>query len=156
MPGQGPVGPGPELAGQEPVRQEPAGQDGQAPKPSYYVRNPWRPWISGAFAGGSTILTVTTVFYALGRLPLALVGISAMLAAAVFAFGHGIALVLLGRAVRGMLDLASLAALLVGTLLFAGALVSRHLFGGPSFFAPWGGMLTMLGWLLQAVAALRR
>ena len=52
--------------------------------------------------------------------------------------------------------LASLAALLVGTLLFAGALVSRHLFGGPSFFAPWGGMLTMLGWVLQAVAALRR
>ena len=87
MPGQGPVGPGPELAGQEPVRQVPAGQDGQAPKPSYYVRNPWRPWISGAFAGGSTILTVTTVFYALGRLPLARVGISAMLAAAVFAFG---------------------------------------------------------------------
>lgn len=81
---------------------------------------------------------------------------AALQTAAVFAFGHGIALVLLGRTVRGMLDLASLAALLVGTLLFAGALVSRHLFGGPSFFAPWGGMLTMLGWLLQAVAALRR
>ena len=87
MSGQGPVGPGSELPGQEPVRQEPAGQDGTAPRPSYYVRNPWRPRISGAFAGGSTILTVTTVFYALGRLPLPLVGISALLAAAVFAFG---------------------------------------------------------------------
>ena len=81
---------------------------------------------------------------------------AALQTAAVFAFGHGIALVLLGRAVRGTLELASLVVLLIGTLLFAGALVSRHLFGGPSFFAPWGGMLTMLGWLLQAVAALRR
>lgn len=81
---------------------------------------------------------------------------AALQTAAVFAFGHGIALVVLGRAVRGALDLASLAALLLGTLLFTGALVSRHLFNGPAFFAPWGGMLTMLGWALQAVAAFRR
>lgn len=81
---------------------------------------------------------------------------AALQTAAVLAFGHGLALVLLGRAVRGTLELVSLSVLLLGTLLFAGALVSRHLFGGPSFFAPWGGMLLMLGWLLQAVAALRR
>jgi len=81
---------------------------------------------------------------------------AALQTAAVFTFGHGIALVLMGRAVRGTIELASLVAMLLGTLLFAGALVSRHLFGGPSFFAPWGGMLTMFGWLLQAVAALRR
>jgi hypothetical protein len=54
---------------------------------SYYVRNPWRPWASGAFAGASVMLTVTTLFYALGRLPLDLVAISVVLAAAVFAFG---------------------------------------------------------------------
>ncbi|WP_372015438.1 hypothetical protein [Pseudoxanthomonas sp. 10H] len=59
----------------------------RASRPSYVIRNPWRPWISGAFAGASMILTVTTLFYALGRLPLALVGISVALAAAVFAFG---------------------------------------------------------------------
>ncbi|WP_101926188.1 MULTISPECIES: DUF423 domain-containing protein [Luteimonas] len=81
---------------------------------------------------------------------------AALQTAAVFAFGHGIVLTVLGRAVRGTLEVASLVALLIGTLLFAGALVSRHLFGGPSFFAPWGGILTMLGWLLQVVAALRR
>ena len=81
---------------------------------------------------------------------------AALQTAAVFAFGHGIVLVVLGRAVRGTLELASLAALLLGTLLFSGALVSRHLFAGPAFFAPWGGMLTMLGWLLQAMAAFRR
>ncbi|VXB54389.1 conserved membrane hypothetical protein [Luteimonas sp. 9C] len=81
---------------------------------------------------------------------------SALQTAAVFAFGHGIVLVVLGRAVRSTFELVSLVALLVGTLLFAGALVSRHLFGGPAFFAPWGGMLTMLGWLLLAVTAWRR
>lgn len=81
---------------------------------------------------------------------------AALQTAAVFAFGHGIALVVLGRAVRGALEMTSLLALLLGTLLFAGALVSRHLFAGPAFFAPWGGMLTMLGWALQAMAAFRR
>ena len=67
--------------------QEPGRQDGAAPKPSYYVRNRWRPWVSGAFAGTSIILTVTTVCYALGMLPLPLVAISVLLAVAVFAFG---------------------------------------------------------------------
>lgn len=81
---------------------------------------------------------------------------AALQTAAVFAFGHGIVLVVLGRAVRGALEMTSLLMLLLGTLLFAGALVSRYLFAGPAFYAPWGGMLTMLGWALQAVAALRR
>lgn len=63
------------------------GQGDPAPRSSYFRRNPWRPWISGAFAGASTVLSVTTLFYALGMLPLALVGISALLAAAAFAFG---------------------------------------------------------------------
>ncbi len=49
---------------------------GSGPRRSYYVRNPWRPWVAGGMAGASTILTTTTLFYALGRLPLALVGIS--------------------------------------------------------------------------------
>ncbi|HET6396764.1 MAG TPA: hypothetical protein VFF91_07990 [Pseudoxanthomonas sp.] len=61
--------------------------DGGPQRPSYYVRNPWRPWISGAFAGASSMLTVTTLFYALGRLPLALVAVSVALAAAVLGFG---------------------------------------------------------------------
>lgn len=81
---------------------------------------------------------------------------AALQTAAVFAFGHGVALAVLGRAVRSTLETVSLVALLLGTLLFAGALVSKHLFGGPSFFAPWGGLLMMSGWLLFAVSALRR
>ncbi|NYZ61279.1 DUF423 domain-containing protein [Luteimonas deserti] len=81
---------------------------------------------------------------------------AALQTAAIFAFGHGVALAALARGERGGLARVGLLALLVGTLLFAGALVSRHLLGGPSMFAPWGGVLTMLGWLLYALAALRR
>ena len=62
-------------------------QPERAPPRSYVIRNPWRRWVSGAFAGASSMLTVTTLFYALGRLPLPLVGISVLLAAAVFASG---------------------------------------------------------------------
>jgi hypothetical protein len=57
------------------------------PRPSYYVHNPWRSRATGAFAGASSMLTITAVFYALGRLPLPLVGISVLLAAAAFGFG---------------------------------------------------------------------
>ncbi|MBO9716047.1 MAG: hypothetical protein J7507_04380 [Pseudoxanthomonas sp.] len=62
-------------------------QQDREPQRSYFIRNPWRPWVSGAFAGASVMLTVTTLFYALGRLPIDLVGISVVLAGAVFAFG---------------------------------------------------------------------
>ena len=76
------------MAGQhEPGPEHPGRRDGQAPRPSYYVRNPWRNVAAGAFAGCSTILTVTAIFYALGRLPLGAVGVSVLLAVAVFGFG---------------------------------------------------------------------
>lgn len=81
---------------------------------------------------------------------------AALQTAAAYAFGHGLALASLSRGERGGLARLALSMLLLGTLLFAGALVSRHLLGGPSMFAPWGGGLTMLGWLVYAVAALRR
>jgi len=56
-------------------------------RPSYYVHNPWRTRATGAFAGASMMLTITAVFYALGRLPLPLVGISVLLAFCAFGFG---------------------------------------------------------------------
>ena len=74
------------MAGQAP-RAEAEQATADNSRPSYVVRNPWRLWSSGAFAGGSTILTVTTLFYALGRLPLALVLVSVVLAALSFGFG---------------------------------------------------------------------
>ncbi|RRN80662.1 MULTISPECIES: hypothetical protein [Pseudoxanthomonas] len=66
-------------------RRDPAGAE--KPRPSYYVRNPWRNVGAGAFAGASTVLSVTTLFYALGRLPLVLVGASLVVAALAFGFG---------------------------------------------------------------------
>lgn len=75
--------------------------------------------------------------------------------AALFAFGHGLALVALARARLSRTSLAALAMLLAGTLLFSGALVSKHLLGGPSATAPFGGSVLILGWLLCAVSALK-
>ena len=62
-------------------------QGGREPRRSFYVHNPWRSRATGSFAGASMMLTITAVFYALGRLPLPLVRISVLLAAAAFGFG---------------------------------------------------------------------
>ena len=62
-------------------------QPDRGPRLSYYVHNPWRTRATGGFAGASMMLTVTAIFYALGRLPLPLVGISVLLAAGAFGFG---------------------------------------------------------------------
>jgi len=75
--------------------------------------------------------------------------------AALFAFGHGVALAALARGMASRLSLLALAMLLLGALVFCGALVARSLLGTSSAPAPFGGMLLILGWLLYAVAALR-
>lgn len=75
--------------------------------------------------------------------------------AALFGFGHGLALAALARAAGSRLASIALALLLVGTLLFSGALVAKYLFGGSSASAPFGGGMLIAGWLLYAVAALR-
>lgn len=79
-----------------------------------------------------------------------------LLTAAAFAFGHGLALVALAGVARGRLAMIASLVLLAGTLLFCGALAGRSLLGLSSAPAPLGGGLLMLGWLLHAVAALRR
>ncbi|HRN60973.1 MAG TPA: DUF423 domain-containing protein [Luteimonas sp.] len=78
-----------------------------------------------------------------------------LLMAALFAFGHGVALAALARGGVARTALLALSMLLAGTLLFSGALVSKYLFGGPSASAPFGGGVLVLGWLLYAVAALK-
>lgn len=79
-----------------------------------------------------------------------------LLTAAAFAFGHGVALLALAGVARGRLATVASLALLLGTLLFAGALVAKSLAGLSSAPAPFGGGLLMLGWLLHAFAAARR
>lgn len=76
--------------------------------------------------------------------------------AALFAFGHGIALAALAPlAVRWQARLA-LMGLLAGTLLFSGSLVAAHFFGTPTALAPLGGGLMILAWLTWAGDRLAR
>lgn len=76
--------------------------------------------------------------------------------AALFAFGHGIALAALTPRVGRRLALVALAGLLLGTLLFSGSLVCAHFFGTSTPLAPLGGSLMILAWLLWAADATRR
>lgn len=76
--------------------------------------------------------------------------------AALYAFGHGVALAALGaRADRSLARLA-LYVLLLGTLLFSGSLVGGALWQWSTRLAPVGGMTLMAGWVVFALNALRR
>ncbi len=76
--------------------------------------------------------------------------------AALFAFGHGVALAALGAGTVRRFGRAGLACLLAGTLLFSGSLVSAVFLGTPTRLAPVGGVTLMLGWLLWSFDAVRR
>ena len=76
--------------------------------------------------------------------------------AAVFAFGHGVALAALARHGAHWLGAVSLLALFAGVALFAGSLVGAALFQRSTTLAPMGGMLAIGGWLLFALHSLRR
>lgn len=75
--------------------------------------------------------------------------------AAAFAFGHGLALhVLAPRAVARLARIA-LAAMLVGTLLFAGSIAVAALSEFRAVLAPFGGMLLIAAWLACVAVSLR-
>ena len=76
--------------------------------------------------------------------------------AALFAFGHGIALCALAPHATRWLGTVALAGLLLGTLLFSGSLVSAHAFATSTPLAPWGGSVMILSWLLWSADNLRR
>ena len=76
--------------------------------------------------------------------------------AALFAFGHGVALAALARHGAHWLGALALLALFGGVALFAGSLVAAALFERATTLAPLGGMLAIGGWLLFALHALRR
>lgn len=76
--------------------------------------------------------------------------------AALYAFGHGIALAALAAGTTRLLGRVALYLLLLGTLLFAGSLVASALAQLSSRLAPVGGIGMMLGWVLWALDALRR
>ncbi len=76
--------------------------------------------------------------------------------AAMFGFGHGIALASLASTCRRRLGIVSLAALLLGVLLFSGSLVAGQLLGLSTRLAPMGGSLMILAWLGLALDLGRR
>lgn len=75
--------------------------------------------------------------------------------ASAFGFGHGLALAALAPQARGRLSRAALAAMLPGTLLFAGGIAVAALAGTRAAVAPAGGLLLIAAWLAWALAALR-
>lgn len=76
--------------------------------------------------------------------------------AAFYAFGHGAVLAVLGRSGLPAPGRLSLCLMLIGTLFFSGSLIAGALLAWSTRLAPAGGMALMVGWLLFAVAALRR
>lgn len=76
--------------------------------------------------------------------------------AALFLFGHGLALQLLLREARGRLRLIAAGAMLLGVLLFAGSLCAAVFLGWPTRLAPAGGLLLIASWLLIAIDSFRR
>ena len=79
-----------------------------------------------------------------------------LMLAAVFGFGHGLALAALAPlAVRWVARIA-LFGWLIGTLLFSGSLAASHFLGASTALAPIGGSVLILAWLLLAVDAMRR
>lgn len=76
--------------------------------------------------------------------------------AAMFAFGHGVALAALAPQSYGRIAIAAFTAMLLGVLGFSGSLAAAHFFGTPTRLAPAGGSLLMLAWLMIAVDRMRR
>ncbi len=76
--------------------------------------------------------------------------------AALYAFGHGVALAVLGPTQQNNLGKLALYVLLIGTLLFSGSLVAGALWKLSTQLAPVGGTALMLGWLAYGLNALRR
>ena len=76
--------------------------------------------------------------------------------AAIFGFGHGVALAALSAGTSRSLGRAGLYLLLFGTLLFSGSLVLGAMAGMSTRLAPVGGLGLMLGWVLWALDAIRR
>lgn len=79
-----------------------------------------------------------------------------LLHAALFAFGHGVALAALAPQASRRLGRLALMLMLAGVLLFSGSLVAAVFLDTSTGLAPSGGSLMILAWLLYAADALRR
>ncbi len=76
--------------------------------------------------------------------------------AALFGFGHGVALAALAPLAVRKLAFIGLACIALGVLLFSGSLVLGALAGVSTKAAPFGGTLMMIGWLLHGLGQWRK
>ena len=76
--------------------------------------------------------------------------------AALFAFAHGLALIVLAPRASSRGVRIGTVALLAGVLLFSGSLAMESLFGLRPRLAPFGGMLLVAGWLWLGAALLEK
>jgi uncharacterized membrane protein YgdD (TMEM256/DUF423 family) len=74
--------------------------------------------------------------------------------AALFLFAHGLALAALAPRTASRLRQVGLCVVMIGTILFSGSLLLAATLGIAPAFAPFGGGLLMLGWLLIGVGFL--
>ena len=74
--------------------------------------------------------------------------------AALFAFGHGLALIVLSSR-TSRLATWSMACIALGLIGFSGSLAAAVFFGTSTVLAPTGGILLMLGWGILAADFLR-
>lgn len=75
--------------------------------------------------------------------------------AALFAFGHGLALQLLADRVHSRLARTALAAMALGVCLFCGSLAAAAFFYTGTGVAPAGGLLLITAWVMLAIEPLR-
>lgn len=109
----------------------------------------WPGFAGAILAAGSVALSAYASHGADGA------GRAALHVAAAIAFGHGIALAALSRLAVRRLAMASLAGLLLGTVLFSGGIAVAHFGGLQARVAPFGGTLLIAAWLAWAADALR-
>jgi len=113
-------------------------------------------WGRGLAAAGAVMAAVSVALAAYASHAGSPEAREALQSAALFLFGHGIALAALARRMLRRLGMLALAALLLGTLLFSGSVAAARLLGWSAAAAPWGGMLMIGAWLAWAIDAGRR
>ena len=106
--------------------------------------------LGGVYAATGVALSAYAAHAVLGE------NASRMQTAALFAFGHGVALAALAHVPGNRRTLIGMLAIAAGVVLFAGSLVGRVVLHWPATFAPFGGMLLIGGWLVFAVGQWRR
>jgi uncharacterized membrane protein YgdD (TMEM256/DUF423 family) len=113
--------------------------------------------LAGLAAGGAVLAAAAIALSAYASHASHGPGQARLQLAAMFAFGHGLALAALAPQPAGRLRQLALYALAGGVVLFSGSLAASVLVSWPTTLAPFGGMLMIGGWSMLAIAlALRR